>query len=167
MKNKIIILSDIHIGDNSPTCWYQKSVHEPYLAAILKWVIDNAQDVSELVLAGDVIDTWTYPFNVRPPVFTEIAAKNPNIFGLQGWLARALDALGGAVTYISGNHDMSVTEAVSPLSRAQADIVSGFPGKITSLQAIRAYLLRMATILRCSMLLILPPNGPRCLLGTL
>lgn len=111
MKNKIIILSDIHIGDNSPTCWYQKSVHEQYLAAILKWVVDNSQDVSELVLAGDVIDTWTYPFNVRPPVFAEIAAKNPNIFGPQGWLAKALDALAGAVSYIAGNHDMSVTEA--------------------------------------------------------
>jgi predicted phosphodiesterase len=111
MKNKIIILSDIHIGDNSPTCWYQKNVHEPYLAAILKWVIDNSADVSELVLAGDVIDTWTYPFNVRPPRFADIASRNPAIFGQQGWLAKALDALGGAVTYIPGNHDMSVTES--------------------------------------------------------
>jgi predicted phosphodiesterase len=111
MKNKIIILSDIHIGDNSPTCWYQKSVHEPYLAAIFKWVVDNAADMSELVLAGDVIDTWTYPFNVRPPGFAAIASQNPNVFGMQGWLARALDALGGAVMYIPGNHDMFVTEA--------------------------------------------------------
>ena len=111
MKSKIIILSDIHIGDNSPTCWYQKSVHEQYLLTILKWIVENAENVSELVLAGDVVDTWTYPFNVQPPSFATIASKNPNVFGLQGWLARALDALGGAVTYIPGNHDMSVTEA--------------------------------------------------------
>jgi len=111
MKNKIIVLSDIHIGDNSPTCWYQKSVHEPYLLAILDWVVANAANVSELVLAGDVVDTWTYPFNVQPPGFATIASKNPNVFGLQGGLAKALDALGGAVTYIPGNHDMMVTEA--------------------------------------------------------
>jgi predicted phosphodiesterase len=111
MKNKIVILSDIHIGDNFRTCWYQKSVHEPYLATILKWVIDNAKNVSELVLAGDIIDTWTYPFDVLPPIFADIALQNPNVFGQQGWLAKALDALDGAVTYIPGNHDMSVTEA--------------------------------------------------------
>jgi hypothetical protein len=27
-KRYAVVLSDIHIGDNSPTCWYQKSVHE-------------------------------------------------------------------------------------------------------------------------------------------
>ncbi|MEI6103022.1 MAG: metallophosphoesterase [Methanothrix sp.] len=111
MKNKIVMLSDIHIGDNSPTCWYQKSVHEQYLLTILKWIVENAENVSELVLAGDVVDTWTYPFNVQPPSFATIASKNPNVFGLQGGLARVLDALGGAVTYIPGNHDMSVTGA--------------------------------------------------------
>jgi UDP-2,3-diacylglucosamine pyrophosphatase LpxH len=110
MKNKIIVLSDIHIGDNSPTCWYQTSVHEKYLLAILDWVAKDA-NVSELVLAGDIVDTWTYPFNVKPPSFAAIASKNPNVFGLQGGLAKVLDALGGAVTYIPGNHDMSVTEA--------------------------------------------------------
>ena len=111
MKNKIIVLSDIHIGDNSPTCWYQKSVHEQYLLTIFDWVVANAADVSELVLAGDVVDTWTYPFNVQPPSFATIASKNPNVFGPQGGLARVLDVLGGAVTYIPGNHDMLVTEA--------------------------------------------------------
>ncbi len=111
MKNKIIVLSDIHIGDNSPTCWYQKSVHEQYLLTILDWVVTNAANVSELILAGDVVDTWTYPFNVQPPSFATIASKNPNVFGLQGGLASVLDALGGAVTYIPGNHDMLVTEA--------------------------------------------------------
>jgi UDP-2,3-diacylglucosamine pyrophosphatase LpxH len=61
-------------------------------------------------LAGDVVDTWTYPFNVQPPGFATIASKNPNVFGLHGGLAKVLDALGGAVTYIPGNHDMFVTE---------------------------------------------------------
>jgi hypothetical protein len=29
-KNKIVVLSDVHIGTNVPTNWYQKSFHEPY-----------------------------------------------------------------------------------------------------------------------------------------
>jgi hypothetical protein len=38
-KNKIIVLSDIHISTNEPTNWYQKDFHEPYLSAILDYVI--------------------------------------------------------------------------------------------------------------------------------
>lgn len=110
MKNKVIVLSDIHIGDNSPTCWYQESVHEKYLLTILNWIVSNASDVRELVLLGDVVDMWTYPFNVRPPGFAAIASKNPGVFGASGGLGRVLDALAGAVTYIPGNHDMLVTE---------------------------------------------------------
>jgi UDP-2,3-diacylglucosamine pyrophosphatase LpxH len=110
MKNKIVVLSDIHIGDDSPTCWYQKKFHEQYLLAILDWIVANAADVSELILAGDVVDTWTYPLNVKPPNFSTIASKNPNVFGPQGGLARVLDALNGAVTYLPGNHDMMTNE---------------------------------------------------------
>jgi hypothetical protein len=46
-KNKIVVLSDVHIGTNVPTNWYQKSFHEPYLSAILDYVIDNADSIQE------------------------------------------------------------------------------------------------------------------------
>ena len=111
MKTKIAVLSDIHIGDNSPTCWYQKTVHEKYLLAILDYIVENAADIQELVLLGDVVDFWTYPFDRRPPSFAEITAANPNIFGKSGGLAKVLDALDGRVTYLPGNHDMGVTAA--------------------------------------------------------
>lgn len=109
-KQQIVVLSDIHIGTNAPTCWYQKNVHEKPLLRILDWVCQNKSTIKELVLAGDVVDTWTYPFSVKPPSFADIAASNPAIFGPSGGLARALDALGGAVTYIPGNHDMQVSD---------------------------------------------------------
>ncbi len=111
MKNQVVFLSDIHIGDNSPTCWYQSAINDEYLITVLDAIADNAAAVSELVLLGDVVDMWTYPFDVVPPTFAEITAKNPSIFSRQGALARVLDALDGAVTYIPGNHDMAVTEA--------------------------------------------------------
>lgn len=111
MKNQVVVLSDIHIGDNSPTCWYQSSIHGPYLQAIFDWVVANAATVRELVLLGDVVDLWTYPCNVKPPSFATIAETNPDIFGPNGGLSRVMDALGGGVTYVPGNHDMAVTQA--------------------------------------------------------
>jgi len=110
MKKAVVVLSDIHIGDNSPTCWYQPAIHEEYVVAVIDSIIDNAAAVSELVLLGDVVDLWTYPFDVVPPVFSRITAMHPSIFGPTGALARVLDALDGAVTYVPGNHDMAVTE---------------------------------------------------------
>jgi len=108
VKSQIVVLSDIHIGDNTKTVWYQRSVHEPYLLGIFDWIVTNAANIRELVLAGDIVDFWTYPFGTRPPTFATIAAQNPNIFGPTG-LGRVLDALGGKVTYLPGNHDMAVT----------------------------------------------------------
>ncbi|HEY1411722.1 MAG TPA: hypothetical protein VGF36_06255, partial [Rhodopila sp.] len=111
MKNQIVVLSDIHIGDNTPTCWYQSDIHGPYLQAVFDWVVANAASIRELVLLGDVVDLWTYPCEVRPPTFATIASKNPDVFGPAGGLARVLDALGGGVSYVPGNHDMAVTQA--------------------------------------------------------
>ncbi len=107
----IVALSDIHIGDGGPTCWYQPDVHEPALLTIIDWVTDRADDVRELVLLGDVVDLWTYPFGQRPPTFLEIAAANPTIFGPDGAIARALDALDGNVVWVGGNHDMGIDPA--------------------------------------------------------
>ena len=109
-KNQVIILSDIHIGTSLPTCWYQQSVHQKALLEILDWICQNKATIKELVLAGDVVDTWTYPFSVKPPTFADIVASNPAILGPNGGLVRVLDALDGAVTYLPGNHDLQVTE---------------------------------------------------------
>ena len=109
-KNKIIVLSDIHIGDNTPTVWYQKEFHEPYLTTVLDHIIQNADSIKELILLGDVVDFWTYPPNEKPPTFSQIIDKNPNIFGANGKLSEVLTALEGEVTYVHGNHDMNVTQ---------------------------------------------------------
>lgn len=109
-KSQVVILSDIHIGSNLPTCWYQKSVHEKPLLGIFDWICQNKATIKEVVLAGDIVDTWTYPFSVQPPTFADIIASNPAVLGPNGGLARVLDALGGAVTYLPGNHDIQITD---------------------------------------------------------
>jgi predicted phosphodiesterase len=120
VKNQVVVLSDIHLSDNSPTCWYQKSIHQEYLEAILDWIVSNRENVRELVLLGDVVDTWTSPFHIAPPTFAAIVEANPEILGPDGGFARVLDALEGAVTYVRGNHDMEVSarDVESVVSRA-------------------------------------------------
>lgn len=67
-KNKIIVLSDIHISTNEPTNWYQKNFHEPYLSAILDYVIPESDSIQELILLGDIFDSWTYPPDLILPI---------------------------------------------------------------------------------------------------
>jgi UDP-2,3-diacylglucosamine pyrophosphatase LpxH len=120
-KNKIVFISDVHIGTNGKTSWYDKSVHEPYLLATLQYVYDNADSIQQLVLLGDLVDFWTYPVDEMPPTFDDIISSNPNIFldyqdnnsyrgSSAGLLSQVLSALQGKVTYINGNHDMTLTQ---------------------------------------------------------
>ncbi|MHC5596895.1 MAG: metallophosphoesterase [Nostoc sp.] len=109
-KSKIVFLSDVHIGTNSPTVWYQKRYHEPYLLAMLDWVIENANSISELVILGDFIDFWTYPCDQVPPTFLQIIADNPKLFEQDGKLNQVLTALNGNISYVRGNHDMTITQ---------------------------------------------------------
>jgi UDP-2,3-diacylglucosamine pyrophosphatase LpxH len=109
VNHKIYFISDLHIGSNEPTDWYQSDIHDPYLTAILNYVIANKDTVQELVLLGDLVDQWMYTPDTQPPNFKTITRNNPGIFGAQGALMRTLDALEGRVTYINGNHDMLIT----------------------------------------------------------
>lgn len=109
-RNRIVLISDVHIGDGSPTVWYQPHLHEPYLLALLDHVQAQAHEIGELVILGDFVDFWTYPPGRRPPGFAQIAAANPKVFGPDGRLPRLLDALDGRITYVPGNHDGEITQ---------------------------------------------------------
>ena len=73
-------------------------------------MIDKSDSIQELILLGDIFDSWTYPPDRRPPTFTDFLNANPNIFGENGKLSQALTALQGNVTYVNGNHDIEITE---------------------------------------------------------
>jgi len=109
-RSRLVVISDVHIGDNSPTVWYQRNYHEAYLKVLFDHVIANADAVRELIILGDFVDFWTYPPDRRPPSFAEIAAANPMVFGPRGMLNAALGALEGRVSYVRGNHDMTITQ---------------------------------------------------------
>lgn len=113
-KARTVIISDVHIGTNDRTCWYQRSVHEPYLAALLDYIVAHAKSVDNrvggLVVLGDLFDFWTYPPDQKPPSVDDIIAANERILGEDGKLAKAVDALEGNVIYMRGNHDIGITQ---------------------------------------------------------
>ncbi|MEZ5182810.1 MAG: hypothetical protein R2702_13200 [Acidimicrobiales bacterium] len=108
-RRHLVVLSDVHLGTAAPTVWFQPPVHGPALAQLLRWVVDQASHIRELVLLGDVVDLWTYPADAVPPTFADVVAANPEVLGPDGLVASCLDALDGAVTYVPGNHDLGVT----------------------------------------------------------
>lgn len=122
-KNRIMILSDIHIGIDAKSNWYQSKIHQDMLIASLQWAQNPANGVKELVLLGDLVDLWTYTPGIIPPSFevvTHVSGVNKAVFGPTGELAKTVNALGkNNVVYVNGNHDMTVTadqihSAISP-----------------------------------------------------
>src|ERR1035438_4517620 len=93
---RTVVLSDVHIGTNARTCWYQKGVHEPYLRSVLDYVIAHADavdtPVGKLVLLGDFFEFWTYPPGQRPPSIDDIINANPKILGPEGKLRQVVEA---------------------------------------------------------------------------
>ena len=104
------VISDIHIGDNSKTCWYNKEFHEPYLKKVFDHIIAKKDEFEELIILGDLFDFWTYPPHIQPPTVKKIIQENPNILGKGGALDNVVTALKGKVSYVRGNHDINVTQ---------------------------------------------------------
>ena len=106
-----VVLSDIHIGDNAATCWYQDRVHFPYLEGVLRWIVARRESVREVIFLGDTFDFWTYEPARQPPVMSEIIAANPRLLRAGGPLAELVTALPGRVRLLPGNHDENLTQA--------------------------------------------------------
>lgn len=110
VRSKTIVISDVHIGNNYRTCWYQRDHHESYLVALLEEIVRRKDEVRRLVILGDLFDFWTYPPNYTPPLIGDILDANPAIFGKTGKLVEAVNALEGRVVYLRGNHDINITQ---------------------------------------------------------
>lgn len=108
-----VVISDIHIGTNEVTNWYQTSVHEPYFLKMVNWIINKKDTLglNRFLILGDLFDYWTYPPEMQPPSTQAILAKNPGLFGPGGAFSRIFAAFGSEVYYIRGNHDINVTQA--------------------------------------------------------
>lgn len=84
---KIVIISDTHFGDAS------QLLNDAQLVNAFAGIVSGRGVVSELVLLGDIVDTWMKPLN--------IALKNAKYF--MGKLCGLPNVV--KVTYVPGNHD--------------------------------------------------------------
>jgi UDP-2,3-diacylglucosamine pyrophosphatase LpxH len=111
-QKKTVVISDIHMGTNTYPNWYRNDIHNPYLKHILNWVIQNKdqENIDELIILGDLFDFWTCPPDQTPPTATDIINHNSGILGEGGLLSQVLTALNGNVSYLRGNHDITITK---------------------------------------------------------
>jgi len=107
MAKEIYILSDIHLGVGLDTDWYKRDEHESQLIGLLEDLQNIAQQTEnevEIVLAGDIFDTWLCNMSVTPPTINEILEFNSDVIDEIG---KCLEHC--KVFYLNGNHDMNVT----------------------------------------------------------
>lgn len=111
-RNLIVVISDIHLGANLA---YAECNGNLEALEKLLYKIKAAPTVKELVIAGDMLDEWFVPADVdtyqggnQADFVRRIATTNKGVF----------DALKGIlhdgkirVTYVPGNHDLTITAA--------------------------------------------------------
>lgn len=108
MPKHIFILSDIHLGAGLPTDWFDPDTHQKPLLDTLEKIrkvkTDHPDRDVELVIAGDLVDTWVCPMKTKPPTPGDILDHNPEIVNS---IRECVDAL-DQVFYLLGNHDMEI-----------------------------------------------------------
>jgi UDP-2,3-diacylglucosamine pyrophosphatase LpxH len=129
MSGRRILISDIHLGDDDRyhddvrerRARFFPAEHRDRLLNFLdKQVMANEGNVKDLVLLGDVFDTWVCPFDALPPTYDTIFGSRENKPILDRLCQIAASDIN--LFYVNGNHDYDLDDA-----RLQAAI----PGIIT------------------------------------
>jgi hypothetical protein len=120
IRNKLIIVSDIHIGGPRATAngynWFADNVNVfiSFLDDILK-----SKQVKELIIAGDLFDEWVIPVDMKPFVdnvssnsdFFKSIADSPTMKPVIDKLNEIADSGLIKLVYIPGNHDMLMNKS--------------------------------------------------------
>lgn len=106
-QTKRIFLSDVHLGSGSKWDWYQPSMHKASFVSALEHILANAGAIKDLVLLGDIFDTWMGPVDEEPATMGQILEANSEVVQLLAACAEKLPN----VFYLNGNHDMLTTQA--------------------------------------------------------
>ncbi len=111
-RNMIVIISDLHLGADLD--YAECKVNLPALEKLLKQ-IKAAPDVKELVIAGDLVDEWfvpattdTYQGKDQADFVQRLATANKGVFDAINSIILEGNIL---VTYVPGNHDLTITAA--------------------------------------------------------
>ncbi|MCX6305893.1 MAG: metallophosphoesterase [Bacteroidetes bacterium] len=109
-RNMIVVISDLHLGANLA---YAEINRNCSILVKLLQQVSAARNVKELVIAGDLLDEWFVPATINTydgkdqhDFVQRIAATNQDVFDAFNRIIREGKI---AVTYVPGNHDLSIT----------------------------------------------------------
>lgn len=101
-RSKLVFISDLHLNVDAPYSWF--SAHAPHLVQFFK-DLNEREDVSELVILGDMLDDWVSPVEESPHSLADVFEDN-----YANGVVPALQALclnpALHVVYVTGNHDL-------------------------------------------------------------
>ena len=105
--NKIVVISDIHLGVDDA---YSETVHNKTLLVDFLHHVAATGDIAEVVIAGDFFDEWFQPFSAPPHAdsaafYRQVAQNNAPVVQA---LRELMTTYGKKVTYVPGNHDMTL-----------------------------------------------------------
>ena len=111
-RNLVVVISDIHLG--ADTSYSETRDNLGRLENFLKQVRDS-RSVSELVIAGDLVDEWfvpatmdTYRGKDQASFVDRMVAENQGVFDMLNGIIKKKTV---KVTYVPGNHDLGITAA--------------------------------------------------------
>lgn len=110
-RNMIVVISDVHLGADLTYAEINKNLGA--LEKLLK-LIKEEKNIKELVIAGDLLDEWFIPATIntyqgkdQADFVKRIAATNKGVIDVLNSIIKEKKIL---VTYVPGNHDLTITE---------------------------------------------------------
>ncbi len=107
-KTTRFFMSDMHLSSkklyDDGYSWFKIPDHQTRLVNFIDANVLGNPDVKEVVLLGDIFNTWVCPAHIEPPSYAEIFDSNKEI----------IDKLGGIIKdgiklfYVNGNHDFDL-----------------------------------------------------------
>jgi UDP-2,3-diacylglucosamine pyrophosphatase LpxH len=113
-KTKRLFISDIHLSSeeiysNHPDIsWFKPDRHKQRLLNFIdNTIIAKKNNVKDVILLGDIFNTWICPASIPPPSYPEIFRANQDI------LDKFQDILTSGISlfYTNGNHDFDLMPA--------------------------------------------------------
>ena len=110
-KTKRLFISDIHLSSEEiynnyqDISWFKPDRHKQRLLNFIdNTIIAKKNNVKDVILLGDIFNTWICPASIPPPSYQEIFKANQDIINkFQDILTNGINLF-----YTSGNHDFDL-----------------------------------------------------------
>lgn len=111
-RNMVVVISDIHLGADLAYAECNENL-EPLEELLNR--LKESPNVKELVIAGDLLDEWFIPATIdtyqgkdQADFVQSIATTNKGVIDALNNIIEEKEIL---VSYVPGNHDLTITEA--------------------------------------------------------